>query len=139
MAEEKLLYYVGAYSAGKEGNQSKYLFNNASAWNGIRYGWLMVENVDRVPDMTELEKKRAKAEAKLIIATHYADLLRHFGGFPYLDHAVTVNEAHYFERQTFEQSVSKIVGLINDAMYDLEWRVSDKNDDGRMTRLMRWD
>ena len=130
----KLLYYVGAYSAGKEGNQSKYLFNNASAWNGIRYGWLMVENVDRVPDMTELEKKRAKADAKLIIATHYADLLRHFGGFPYLDHAVTVNEAHYFERQTFEQSVSKIVGLINDAMYDLEWRVSDKNDDGRMTR-----
>lgn len=130
----KLLYYVGAYSAGKESNQSKFLFNNNATWDGIRYAWLMVENVDRVPDMTSTEKERAKAEAKMIIATHYAELLRHFGGFPYLDHAVTVNEAHYFERQTLEQSVTKLVRLIDEAAPDLEWKVSDKNDDGRMTR-----
>lgn len=130
----KLLYYVGAYSPGKEGNQSKYLFNDNDTWNGIRYGWLMVENVDRVPDMTAIEKDRAKAEAKMIIATHYADLLRHFGGFPFLDHAISVNESHSFERQTLEQCVKKLVDLIEEAMPDLEWRVGDNNNDGRMTK-----
>lgn len=130
----KLLYYVGAYSSGNEGYQSKYLFNDNDTWNGIRYGWLMVENVDRVPDMTAIEKDRAKAEAKMIIATHYADLLRHFGGFPFLDHVISVNESHYFERQTLEQCVKKLVDLIEEAMPNLEWKVSDKNNDGRMTK-----
>lgn len=130
----KLLYYVGAYSAGKEGFQSKYLFNNSAAWDGIRYSWLMVENVDQVPDMTTTEKERAKAEAKMIIATHYADLLRHFGGFPYIDHAITVNEPHSFARRTIEESVAKLVELIDEAALNLEWRISDKNNDGRMTK-----
>lgn len=130
----KSLYYVGSYSAGTENRKSKYLFNEGTTWNGIRYAWLMVENVDRVPDMTSTEKERAKAEAKMIIATHYADLLRHFGGFPWLDHAIKVNEKAYFERQTFEQCVTNLVDLIGEAMPHLEWRVSDKNDDGRMTK-----
>lgn len=130
----KLLYYVGAYSAGKEGDNSKYLFNNGSTWSGIRYGWLTIENIDRVPDMSQEEKERAKAEAKVIIATHYADLLRHFGGFPYIDHAVMVDEIHHFDRLTFEESVNKIVTLLDEATPVLEWRVSDKNNDGRMTK-----
>ena len=129
----KMLYYVGAYSAGTEGNKSKYLFNNSRAWTGIRYGWLTIENIDRVPDMTNEEKLRAKAEAKVIIATHYADLLRNFGGFTYLDHAVSVDETHYYKRLTLAESVDKIVGLLDDAVPHLEWKVANKNDDGRMT------
>ena len=130
----RMLYYVGAYGSGKEGNKSKYLFNNGSTWAGIRYGWLMIENVDRVPDMSQEEKERAKAEAKVIIATHYADLLRHFGGFPYIGHAVLVDETHYFERLTLEESVNKIITLLDEAAPNLEWKVGDKNNDGRMTK-----
>ena len=129
----KLLYYNGAYSAGNEGRNTKYLFTESSTWTGIRYGWLMIENVDRVPDMSQLEKDRAKAEARLIIATHYADMLRHFGGLPWIDHAITVNEELYFPRQTFEQTVNNIVGLIDASLADLPWSVESAND-GRMTR-----
>lgn len=128
------LYYVGAYSAANEGTNSKYNFTNNDIWNGIRYAWLTIENIDRVPDMTSVEKDRAKAEAKMIIATHYADMFRNYGGIPYLDHAILVEEEHYFERLTVEESVRTIVGLIDEAAPDLEWRVSDPNDDGRMTK-----
>lgn len=130
----RLLYYVGAYSAANEGTNSKYDFTNNSVWTGIRYAWLTIENIDRVPDMTSVEKDRAKAEAKMIIATHYADMFRNYGGIPYLDHAITVDENHYFKRLTVEESVAAIVRLIDEAAPVLEWRVSDSNDDGRMTR-----
>lgn len=129
----KLLYYNGAYSAGNEGRNTKYLFTESSTWTGIRYGWLMIENVDRVPDMTQYEKDLAKAEARMIIATHYADMLRHFGGLPWIDHAITVNEDFYYPRQTFEQTVNNIVGLIDAAIPYLQWDVEDA-DDGRMTQ-----
>lgn len=128
------LYYVGAYSAANEGTNSKYDFTNNNIWNGIRYAWLTIENIDRVPDMTSVEKDRAKAEAKMIIATHYADMFRNYGGIPYIDHAILVDEKHYFERLTVEESVKTIVGLIDQAKNDLEWKVSDPNDDGRMTK-----
>lgn len=130
----KIRYYVGAYSAATEDFNSKYQFTNSSIWTGIRYAWLTIENIDRVPDMTLVEKDRAKAEAKMIIATHYADMFRNYGGIPYLDHAVSVDEKHYFKRLTVEESVKTIVGLIDQAKNDLEWKVSDPNDDGRMTK-----
>lgn len=129
----KLLYYNGVYSAGNEGRNTKYFFTESNTWTGIRYAWLMIENVDRVPDMSQFEKDQAKAESRMIIATHYADMLRHFGGLPWIDHAITVNEKFYFPRQTFEQTVNNIVGLINDAIPDLPWSV-ESADDGRMTR-----
>lgn len=128
------LYYTGAYSPATESSKSKYLFNNHKVWDGIRYAWLMIENTDRVPDMSTEEKERRKAEAKLIIATHYCDLLRHFGGFPFLDHAISVNETHIFPRLTAEESVNRLVALIDEAIDSpLSWTVAD-NDNGRMTK-----
>ena len=71
-------------------------------WLGIRRAWLFIENVDRVPDMKEAEKQRLKAEAKVIIAMHYCDLFRHYGGVPIVDHAYTANEDMQKERGTVQ-------------------------------------
>ncbi len=128
------LYYTGSYSAGTEGANSKYLFTDGSAWTGIRFAWIFIENVDRVPDMSAAEKARAAAEAKVIIATHYADMVRHFGGVPLLDHAISVNEEFVFPRQTIEKTVDFIAKLIDEAAPALEWKESDENDNGRMTK-----
>ncbi len=48
--------------------------------SGIRRAYLFIENVDRVPDMTQAEKDIRKAEAKLIIAYIIRDVLRYYGG-----------------------------------------------------------
>lgn len=128
------LYYTASYSSATESYMAKYHFLKSKIWSGIRYAWIMIENVDRVPDMSSLQKERAKAEAKLIIATHYSELFRHFGGVPYLDHATAVNEEFKYERLTVEESVKKIVGLIDESLPYLEWKETDENDNGRMTK-----
>lgn len=127
------VYYTGAYSAGNENGSSKFQFTNSSLWTGIRYAWIMIENVNRVPDMSVTEKKNAIAQAKLIIATHYVNLFRYFGGIPFFDHSVDVNESMHYQRLTVENSVTKIVKLIDDAIPDLDWQVSD-NENGIITK-----
>ncbi len=127
-------YYIGVYNSTTEMKNQKYYFSRPSVWEGIRKAWLMVEHVDKVPDMSDGEKARAKAEAKMIVATHYVDMLRHLGGVPIIDHAVDVNEVMHYPRATVENTVNFIVELIDESKNDLEWKVSNTADDGRMTK-----
>ena len=52
---------------------------------GIRRAYIYIENVDRVPDMTADEKAIGKAEAQVIIAYHYSQMLRYYGGMSNAD------------------------------------------------------
>lgn len=92
---------------------------------GIRKAYIYLENVDRVPDMTGDEKKQRKAEMKVIIAYHYSQMLRHYGGLPWIDHAYNPDDSFQFPRLTLEETVSKIVTLLDEAAADLPWYASD--------------
>ena len=77
-------YYSGAYNAGSEEASdgfggTKYGFTRRNSWQSIRMAWILIENIDKVPDMDISEKLRLKAEAKIVIATQYIQMLRHFG------------------------------------------------------------
>lgn len=98
----------------------------------IRYAWTYIENVDKVPDMTDEEKKIRKAEAKLLIAFNYVQAFRYMGGMPWIDHAYTPDEDVELPRLTVEATVAKIVALIDEACKDAVWSV-DAADDGRFT------
>lgn len=132
-------YYNGAYNAGTEdgddrGN-SKYGFLQERSWSGIRNAYIFINNVDRVPDMTDKEKLVRKAEAKMIIACHYADMLRHFGGLPWLDKPVYPGDDTNYPRLTIEETTNKLCALIDEAATDLPWTLTDvTTDDGRFTR-----
>jgi len=126
-------YYVGSYSAGTVNSNSVFYYNTASIWMGLRYSWLVIENIDKVPDMLESEKLHAKAEARMIIATQCANLLRNFGGFPLIDHSISADETFHYPRATFEESVNFIVKLIDESIPDLPWKETADND-GRMTK-----
>lgn len=92
---------------------------------GIRKAYIYLENVDRVPDMTGDEKKQRKAEMKVIIAYHYSQMLRHYGGLPWIDHAYNPDDPFQFPRLTLEETVGKIVALLDEAAADLPWYASD--------------
>lgn len=92
---------------------------------GIRKAYVYLENVDRVPDMTGDEKKQRKAEMKVIIAYHYSQMLRHYGGVPWIDHAYNPDDSFQFPRLTLEETVGKIVALLDEAAADLPWYASD--------------
>ncbi|MFZ4262063.1 RagB/SusD family nutrient uptake outer membrane protein [Sphingobacterium sp. HJSM2_6] len=131
------LYYSGQYSAGTEerANGTKYSFLHEDNWKGIRMAYIFIDNIDRVPEVNDVTKKRLKAEAKMIIAMHYSDMYRHFGGLPWLDHAIDVNETFDFPRLTSMETLQNIIKLIDEAVIDLPWVLSDiNNDDGRFTQ-----
>lgn len=128
------LYYNGSLNASHSaaGNEA-YRYGAENDWNAIRYAWFYLENVNKVPDMTEAEKAERAAEAKMILAVSYAEMLRYIGGFPYLDHAVVPTETMQYPRLSFEASVDTIVSLIDQALPHLNWIMTDE-DDGRMNK-----
>ena len=136
------VYYNGSYSSESENENSTHASstkmgfypNQDVTWRGIRKAYLYLENVDRVPDMSETEKTIRKGEAQMIIACQYHELLRHFGGVPLLYSSVdTSNSLDIdFSRKTFEQTVEFIINSCSDAAKKLPWRVAAV-DDGRFT------
>lgn len=131
------LYHSGTLTAN-DASGSVYCMDYAhsdgkfSALSGIRQAYIFLENVDRVPDMTEEEKTRRKGEAKLIIAYHYVDMLRNYGGMPWIDHAFLPADDMNMTRMTVAESVEKIGALLDEAASMLPWSVSAE-DAGRMT------
>ncbi|AVM53882.1 putative outer membrane starch-binding protein [Bacteroides zoogleoformans] len=101
---------------------------------GLRRAYIYLENVDRVPDMSDEEKAFGKGEAKMIIAYHYVQMLRYYGGMPWIDHAYTAGDEMMMPRMTVQETVEKIVGLLDEAAALLPWEWKNHaDDDGRMT------
>ena len=92
---------------------------------GIRKAYIYLENVDKVPDMSEEEKKVRKAEAKVVIGYHYMDMIRYYGAVPWIDHAYSAEEVFKFPRLTLEETVAKTVDLLDEAAKDLPWFTTD--------------
>lgn len=130
------LYYTGQYSASVENSspKTKYHFLQEQSWDGIRIGWNFIENATRIPDGSQSYIDQLKAEAKIIIALHYTDMFRHYGGLPWVNHAYTPTEETNMPRMTARATVDSIVALIDEAIPDLLWEVDDpSNWDGRFT------
>lgn len=130
------LYYTGALSSNISSTlrgSEAYRYGSEVDWSAIRYAWMYIENVHKVPDMSQSEKDERIAEAKMIIAISYTDMLRNVGGVCWIDHAIDVNENMHFPRLTFAQTVEKIENLLNEAIPVLKWKWDSRND-GRMTK-----
>ena len=146
---ELQIYYPGKYTADVENsnrsgtismnNISKFRFKEFGSWSGIRHAWLFYENVDRVPDMSAEEKSRMKAEAKILVAIFYANMFRHYGGLPLIDHSLRADELNFPARATVQETVDFIVNLLDDAAAcpDLPWVLPEGEQDnwyGRVTK-----
>ena len=126
-------YYPGQLNSSTAEGNLHYRYSTGG-WPGIRAAWVFIENVDRVPDMTDINKEIRKAEAKVIIAIHYLDMFRCFGGVPWIDHSYKPGEdMSHLPRMTVEETVSRIVTLLDEAAAVLPWSVDAAND-GRMTK-----
>ncbi len=132
------LYYNGAMSNSLNSTISgseAYTFGDEDSYYAIRYGWLYVENAHLIPDIAETTRSERIAEAKMVIAISYAEMLRYVGGVPLIDHAIDTNETMSFPRATFEETVEFIIALLDEAAADLPWVQSDPSvDGGRLTK-----
>jgi hypothetical protein len=131
-------YYSGSYKASDEDDKSetRFGYTKENCWPAIRASWLFIENVNRVPDMEEAEKQRLAAEAKVIIASRYFDLFRHFGGLPIVNKAYEVATSYELPRATVEATVNFMVDLLDQATAVLPWDLGsdESNWQGRFTK-----
>lgn len=119
-------YYRGTHSSnyGIRSDKWSYLVNRV--WEAVRYAYLLIENIDRVPGMDDAEKASIVAQAKCIIASRYFDTFRHYGGIPIITKAFTGTDANYeMPRASVEETVNFMIQLLDDAAKVLPWTVAN--------------
>lgn len=109
----------------------------AGIWRTIREGWQFVENIDRVPDLSDSEKSQLRGEAYVIMASRYLDAFRNFGGLPKVDRSYTATDVVDGTRMSVLETAEFIDGLIQAAIDEpgLPFYVQDQaTNSGRMTK-----
>lgn len=137
-------YYTGTFSAKEDPLIS---YANDNVWKTVHQVSLIKENIDKVPNMTEKQKKYILAQAKALQAFAYSILLPHYGGLPIIDHTISdANEVvndEYGERRigqrcTFEQTVNAIVKWCDEAKDDLYWAYNGNDAESSSIQTGRW-
>ena len=132
-------YYSGQVTASTSVGLMPYRLDDragylkcSSPMAAMRVGYIYLDNVDRVPDMSQREKEVRKAEVKTIMAFHYTQMLRYYGGMPWVDRAYLPEDKVNFPRMTVDEHVQKVVELCDEAARILPWSVTE-NEEGHMT------
>jgi len=123
-------WYTGSFSAA--GGASRWPYNSntnvvANSFAGIRHGLTFLGNIDRVPDMTQAEKNRLIAEAKVIIAGKYWQLFRQYGGVPIMEKVYTPTDDPTTKRATIQEMYDYMIKLLDEAIAEptLPWIIPD--------------
>ncbi len=94
-----------------------YGFDNENIWQMVHACYLLIENIDRVPDLDDSTKKRYVAEAKCLIASSYFNLFRMYGGLPLVTHSYGVNDNMTdAPRSSVEKTLNFIINLYDEAI-----------------------
>lgn len=105
---------------------------------GIRDCNIFLENIDLVYDITEVERKRWKAEVKFLKAYYHYWLLKSYGPIPIIRENLPIyvdSEDVKVYRDPVDDVVNYIVELIDEAVEDLPLRLmSDAIELGRITK-----
>lgn len=110
--------YKAYYSGTLDATQTPLIsFTGDNVWQAVRAAWILIENIDKVPDLSEEKKASYVAQAKCLIAARYFDLFSVYGGLPIVDHSYTGNETSYeLPRATVEKTVDFMVKMLDEAI-----------------------
>ncbi|MBR5018218.1 MAG: RagB/SusD family nutrient uptake outer membrane protein [Bacteroidales bacterium] len=104
--------FQGKFSYSTKGGLDSDAGGRVSIYETVRKCWQLIENIDRVPDMSDLEKSRIRGEAYTIMASRYYDAFRNFGGLCLARKAYAVGESFEGGRATAKETVEFIDSLI---------------------------
>lgn len=141
-------YYSGAYNAVKAGennwNSPDVIMNffdipnrRVIHWRAIRNCHIFMNNIDKVPDVDPAYRNRLVAEAKMIMALQYYELFKNYGGMIWISKVYNPEDDFKIKRLTAKATVDSINSLIDQAIPDLPWTISQEefsNWSGRFTQ-----
>lgn len=113
-------YYNGMLTSSGGG---VYPYQNMRTWENVRGSYILMDNIDRVPGMTDEEKARMKDEAKCLMIFAYFNAFRNYGGLPIVKGAFTGTESEYQGRSSVAQTVDFMVGVLDEVINskNLQW------------------
>ncbi len=113
---------------------------NRGLYQGIRHCNIFIDNMSNpalVPDITDTERARWIAEAKFLKAYFHFYLFRMYGPIPIMDDDIDVSESKEVmdvPRNTVDECVDYIVGLLDQSVADLPLQIVDRQRElGRIT------
>jgi hypothetical protein len=86
-------------------------------WQGIRDCNIFLENIDKVEDMQDYEKRRWIAEVKFLKAYYHYHLLKCYGPIPIADVSLPIS-AGVDEVRVYREPVDKVVDYISNLMLE---------------------
>ncbi len=102
----------GSYSTADSYVKSVWDFR----YSGIRTCNELLNNIDKVPGLSQELKSRYIAEAKVIRAYIYYELYTKFGDIPYTEDVISVSGSESISRTPRAEVVSKIMADLNDVI-----------------------
>ncbi|NDV47394.1 RagB/SusD family nutrient uptake outer membrane protein [Paludibacter sp. 221] len=107
------------FAKGTYGSSSRELLS-VSVWNtvfqGIRQCYILIRNVDEVPDLSLEEKVRYKAEARFLIAYYHSLLLKNYGPTILVkgETDIDTNPKDFLAREHYDDCVKWIIQELDD-------------------------
>ncbi len=131
--------FQGKFSYSTKSGLDSDAGGRVSIYETVRKCWQLIENIEKVPDMSDSEKSRLRGEAYTIMASRYFDAFRNFGGLCLARKAYQVGEQFEGGRSTAMETVefidSLIVCAINEPGFIWNIENADINQwSGRLTR-----
>ncbi|MBK5720639.1 RagB/SusD family nutrient uptake outer membrane protein [Dysgonomonas sp. Marseille-P4677] len=102
-------------------------------WMYIRACYIVKENIDRVPDMSDEMKGYIKAEATALIAYRYMGMFYRYGGLPLVVKSFNSDDDLFIGRSPLSATYNFVEGLIEEAYSGLPDRWESKYG-GRITK-----
>jgi hypothetical protein len=86
----------------------------SSKYAGIRSCNLLMDNIDKVPNLSEERRNRYLSEAKVIRAYLYFELYSKFGDIPFFTKTITLEESQSIARTPKAEIVGKLLTDLNE-------------------------
>lgn len=102
-------------------------------YTAIRLNYIIIENIDKVSDMTNNEKLQVKAEMKVLTAYRYEEMFKRYGGVPIVTKSLLSTDDIKIPRSSLADVLAYIVRLCDEAVVDLPDNYPD-NEKGRITK-----
>ncbi|MBL6647277.1 MAG: RagB/SusD family nutrient uptake outer membrane protein [Flavobacteriaceae bacterium] len=128
---DPIMSYWSGYGASGRGQ--------GGLFQGIRACNELIENIDQVVDMTQDEKIQWKSEAMFLKAYYHYLLLTHYGPIPIVDVNLPISsdtESVKVNREPVDEVFNYIFSTIDTAIKGLPERVSNKNELGRIDKVI---
>ncbi len=129
--EQNIVNPHGDFWEGRRGGGKPY-------FQALRECNIFLENVDKVPDLSDFEKKRWVAEVKFLKAYYHFFLLRMYGPIPIIKESLPVSasiEEVRVSREPVDSVVSYITTLLDEAVPGLPEKIfNEASELGRITK-----